>query len=44
MVGAVGHFILQPMACTNHKFPQVQGPGSSERSEINSKTKPVAIN
>ena len=21
MVGVVGHFTLQPMVCTNHKFP-----------------------
>ena len=26
MVGAVGHFTLQPMASTNHKFPGY-GPG-----------------
>ena len=27
MVGEVGHFILQPMASTNHKFPRPYGAG-----------------
>ena len=27
MIGAVGHFTLQPMARTNHKFPGYWGPG-----------------
>ena len=27
MVGAVGHFTLQPMARTSHKFPASGGPG-----------------
>ena len=25
MVGVVGHYILQPMARTNHKFPKYSG-------------------
>ena len=33
MVGAGGHFTLQPMARTNHKFP---GAGRSKGSEIDS--------
>ena len=36
MVGAVGHFTLQPMAHTNHKFPGYGGPGNSKGSEIDS--------
>ena len=36
MVGVVGHFTLQPMARTNHKFPGFGGPGHSKGSEIDS--------
>ena len=35
MVGAVGHFTLQSVARTNHKFPCYGGPGNSKGSEIN---------
>ena len=37
MVGTVGHFTLQPMACTNHKFPGYkEGLGNLKGSEIDS--------
>ena len=36
MVGAVGHFTLQLMACTNHKFPGYRGARRSKGSEIDS--------
>ena len=35
IVGAVGHFTLQPMACTNHKFPRYGWPRCSKGSKIN---------
>ena len=31
MVGAVGHFTLQPIACINHKFPGYGGLGIRNR-------------
>ena len=34
MVGVGGHFTLQPMARTNHKFPGSGGPGV--RKEVKS--------
>ena len=45
MVGAVGHFTLQLMARTNHKFPRY-GARRSKGSEIDSTYKhaPVLIN
>ena len=34
MVGAVGHFTLQPMASTNHKLPTYRGAGCLKGREI----------
>ena len=33
MVGAVRHFTLQPMAHTNHKFPEYVGPGVQKEAK-----------